>query len=227
MLTAGVTALAHVSRHELAVSALGDPVGHGASYAAVMDWATIVEDEGAALADAAATDLGAVVPATPGWDVTELLRHIGQIQARTSVIVRTGTMERPSRRNGMLDDPPNEMVLELVPRHAGPAGRRPPRDRRSATAGMVVRPRSSAGRLLEPPDGARDAHPSRRRRTGDAARRRSDRSSARRRWHRRAVHDLRPGARRRPFAGRRQHASTSIPPIPAAMVSGWSASIPM
>ena len=52
------------------------------------------------------------VPAAPGWDVTELVRHIGQIHARTSVILRTGTMERPSRRNGMLADPPSDGVVD-------------------------------------------------------------------------------------------------------------------
>jgi len=77
-----------------------------------MDWAGIVAREGGALGDAAAADLSAPVPAAPGWDTTELLRHIGLIHARTSVILRTGTMERPSRRNGMLPDPPAEGVLE-------------------------------------------------------------------------------------------------------------------
>jgi uncharacterized protein (TIGR03083 family) len=77
-----------------------------------MDWATIVDDEGTALGDAAAADLNAAVPAAPGWDATELLRHVGQIHARTVVILRTGTMERPSRRNGMLTDPPSDGILE-------------------------------------------------------------------------------------------------------------------
>jgi uncharacterized protein (TIGR03083 family) len=84
----------------------------GLSYAAAMEWATIVQDEGVALADAAAIDPDAAVPAAPGWDATELMRHTGQIHARTSVIVRTGTTERPSRRNGMLEDPPTDGVLE-------------------------------------------------------------------------------------------------------------------
>jgi uncharacterized protein (TIGR03083 family) len=77
-----------------------------------MDWATIVEREGVALADAAATDPAAPVPAAPGWDVTELVRHLGLIHARTSVILRTGTMERPSRKNGMLPEPPETGILE-------------------------------------------------------------------------------------------------------------------
>jgi len=76
------------------------------------DWATIVQAEGTALGDAAARDLGAPVPAAPGWDTTELLRHIGLIHVRSSVILRSGTMERPSRKNGMLPDPPEDGVLE-------------------------------------------------------------------------------------------------------------------
>jgi uncharacterized protein (TIGR03083 family) len=77
-----------------------------------MDWAMIVEEQGAAMGDAAAADLGAAVPATPGWTVEDLLRHIGQIHARTSIVLRTGTMERPSRRNGMLPDAPTDGVLD-------------------------------------------------------------------------------------------------------------------
>ena len=75
-----------------------------------LDWAAIVEREGVALGDAADADPTAAVPAAPGWDTTELLRHVGMIHARTSVILRTGTMERPSRRNGMLPEPPADGV---------------------------------------------------------------------------------------------------------------------
>ena len=76
------------------------------------DWAGIVEQEGAALADAAEADLGAPVPAAPGWDTAELLRHVGMVHVRTSVILRTGTLERPSRKNGMLPDPPQDDVVD-------------------------------------------------------------------------------------------------------------------
>lgn len=75
------------------------------------DWAEIVEREGAVVADAARDDLAAPVPAAPGWDTTELLRHLGLVQIRASVVLRTGTMERPSRKNGMLPDPPEDGVL--------------------------------------------------------------------------------------------------------------------
>jgi len=86
----------------------------GASYhpAMTFDWPGIVQREGDALGAAAAADLTAAVPAAPGWDNAELLRHIGMIHGRTSVILRTGTMERPSRRNGMLPDPPAGDLVE-------------------------------------------------------------------------------------------------------------------
>ncbi|MDQ3470450.1 MAG: maleylpyruvate isomerase family mycothiol-dependent enzyme [Actinomycetota bacterium] len=76
------------------------------------DWVGIVEREGTALGDAAAADPTAPVPAASGWDTTELLRHIGLIHARTSVILRTGTMERPARSNGMLPEPPAGDVVD-------------------------------------------------------------------------------------------------------------------
>ncbi len=76
------------------------------------DWAGIVEREGIALGEAAGADPLAPIPAAPGWDTTELLRHVGVIHARTSVILRTGTMERPSRDNGMLPEPPVAGILD-------------------------------------------------------------------------------------------------------------------
>jgi uncharacterized protein (TIGR03083 family) len=76
------------------------------------DWAGIVEREGTALGDAAARDLAAPVPAAPGWDTAELLRHVGLVHVRTSVVLRTGTMERPSRSNGMLPEPPRDGVVD-------------------------------------------------------------------------------------------------------------------
>ncbi len=76
------------------------------------DWPAIVDREGAALADAAVVDLGAPVPAAPGWDTTELLRHVGVILARTSVILRTGTLERPTRDNGLLPEAPADGLVD-------------------------------------------------------------------------------------------------------------------
>ena len=83
-----------------------------ASAAVGFDWAGIVQREGEALGDAAGADLAAEVPAAPGWDTTELLRHVGLVHTRTSVILRTGTTERPSRRNGLLPDAPEEGILD-------------------------------------------------------------------------------------------------------------------
>jgi uncharacterized protein (TIGR03083 family) len=76
------------------------------------DWAAIVEREGAALGDAAGGDLAAPIPAAPGWDTAELLRHIGLIHRRAAVVLRTGTMERPTRENGMLPEPPEHGLLD-------------------------------------------------------------------------------------------------------------------
>lgn len=76
------------------------------------DWAGIVAREGPALGEAAEVDLTAPVPGAPGWDTTELLRHVGLVHARTSVILRTGTLERPSRENGMLSEPPEDGILD-------------------------------------------------------------------------------------------------------------------
>jgi uncharacterized protein (TIGR03083 family) len=71
-----------------------------------VDWADLVEREGVALADAVDVDPGAAVPAAPGWDATELLRHVGTVHGRARVVLETGTLERPTVENGMLADAP-------------------------------------------------------------------------------------------------------------------------
>ncbi|MGI8685837.1 MAG: maleylpyruvate isomerase family mycothiol-dependent enzyme [Acidimicrobiales bacterium] len=76
------------------------------------DWAGIVEREGTALADAADVDLTAPVPAAPGWDTTELLRHTGLMHTRAALVLRTGTIERPTVENGMLPQPPRTGVAD-------------------------------------------------------------------------------------------------------------------
>ncbi|HET7489665.1 MAG TPA: maleylpyruvate isomerase family mycothiol-dependent enzyme [Acidimicrobiales bacterium] len=76
------------------------------------DWAAVVEREGTALGDAAAGDLAAPVPAAPGWTAGELLRHVGLMQSRGTLVLRTFTMERPTVENGMLAEPPTEGVVE-------------------------------------------------------------------------------------------------------------------
>jgi uncharacterized protein (TIGR03083 family) len=76
------------------------------------DWAGIVEREGAALGDAAAADLSATIPAAPGWDAAELLRHVGVVQSRARVVLETATLERPTVEGGMRGAPPEEGLVE-------------------------------------------------------------------------------------------------------------------
>jgi uncharacterized protein (TIGR03083 family) len=81
------------------------------SAAVGFDWAAVVEREGAALAEAVAARPTAPVPAAPGWDATELLRHVGTGYARAGVVLRAGTMERPSPENGMVAVAPADGVV--------------------------------------------------------------------------------------------------------------------
>jgi uncharacterized protein (TIGR03083 family) len=76
-----------------------------------LDWSGIVEREGAALGEAAAADPAAAIPSAPGWDIGELVRHVGLVMARASVVLRTGTLERPTVANGMLVEPPADEDL--------------------------------------------------------------------------------------------------------------------
>ena len=62
-----------------------------------MDLIGTVEREGHLLSVAARHDVRADVPACPGWDVDELLRHTGQAHRNAEVIVREGRTERPDR----------------------------------------------------------------------------------------------------------------------------------
>ena len=130
------------------------------------DWAAELEREGGALGDAAAVDLAAAVPAAPGWDTTELLRHVGLLYVRSSVILQTGTMERPSRKNGMLPEPPGDGVLEWYRASLADLLVDVRGDRRPGPAGVLLRVSPPAGRVLAPPHGARDDDPPGRRRAG-------------------------------------------------------------
>lgn len=53
----------------------------------------LIKLDGAALADAAETDLGARIPTCPEWDMAELVRHILQVHGSWSLIVDDGRME--------------------------------------------------------------------------------------------------------------------------------------
>ena len=119
------------------------------------------------------------VPAAPGWDTTELLRHVGLLYVRSSVILRTGTMERPSRKNGMLPDPPEDGVLEWY--RAGLAELLVDFHGLMTRTGRCTRSRQpTSGPGSGPVDGARDDDPPRQRRAGGGARRHGDRGLVRR-----------------------------------------------
>jgi uncharacterized protein (TIGR03083 family) len=55
-----------------------------------------LRSEGAALADAARRGLGPAVPACPGWDVADLVRHTGMVHRHKTEIVR-GRLAGPPR----------------------------------------------------------------------------------------------------------------------------------
>jgi uncharacterized protein (TIGR03083 family) len=60
-----------------------------------MDWISAVEREGHALSLAARHDPTAQVPSCPGWDIDELLRHVGISHHRAALILREGRTEPP------------------------------------------------------------------------------------------------------------------------------------
>jgi uncharacterized protein (TIGR03083 family) len=60
----------------------------------------VIEREGHALSTAARHDFKAAVPACPGWDVDDLLAHIGRIHHRTANVVRTQRQVPPRDEDG-------------------------------------------------------------------------------------------------------------------------------
>jgi uncharacterized protein (TIGR03083 family) len=60
-----------------------------------VDWISAVEREGHALFRTARHDPTARVPSCPGWDVDELLRHVGIAHHRAALILREGRTEPP------------------------------------------------------------------------------------------------------------------------------------
>jgi uncharacterized protein (TIGR03083 family) len=76
-----------------------------------MDWIAAIEREGRALSTAARHDFKAPVPACPGWDVDDLLAHIGMIHHRNANIIRTGRTAPPSKDDGSIPEPPSSNLL--------------------------------------------------------------------------------------------------------------------
>jgi uncharacterized protein (TIGR03083 family) len=60
-----------------------------------MDWMSAVEREGHALSLTARHDSRAEVPSCPGWNIDELLRHVGIAHHRVALILREGRTEPP------------------------------------------------------------------------------------------------------------------------------------
>ena len=60
-----------------------------------MDWAGAVEREGHALSLAARHHSRAEVPSCPGWNIDELLCHVGIAHHRIALILREGRTEPP------------------------------------------------------------------------------------------------------------------------------------
>jgi uncharacterized protein (TIGR03083 family) len=82
-----------------------------------MDWAGIVDSEGGALVRAArAAGEATQVPSCPAWTVDDLVLHAGMILVRTRVVLETGTMERPSRANGLVPDQPERDRIDWFER---------------------------------------------------------------------------------------------------------------
>jgi uncharacterized protein (TIGR03083 family) len=62
--------------------------------------------DGDALAAAAALGPGAAVAACPGWDVVDLVRHVGGVHSRFRAQIERGPDERVSARDVAAADPP-------------------------------------------------------------------------------------------------------------------------
>jgi len=65
------------------------------TYGEGTDWITAVEREGHMLSLAARQDTTAEVPSCPGWNIDELLRHVGIAHHRVALIIREGRTEPP------------------------------------------------------------------------------------------------------------------------------------
>jgi Mycothiol maleylpyruvate isomerase N-terminal domain len=63
-----------------------------------MDWISAVEREGHALSLTARHDTTAEVPSCPGWNIDELLRHVGIAHHWVALILWEGRTEPPPWR---------------------------------------------------------------------------------------------------------------------------------
>jgi hypothetical protein len=58
---------------------------------------------------AAGADLGAPVPTCPGWTMTDLLRHVGEVYLHKTECMRLGRDPDPWPPEGLADEPPLEL----------------------------------------------------------------------------------------------------------------------
>lgn len=67
----------------------------GGTYGEEMDWIRAVEREGSLFSLAASHDATADVPSCPGWNIDEMLRHVGVAHRRVALIIREGCTVPP------------------------------------------------------------------------------------------------------------------------------------
>lgn len=88
-------------RPELLESPAGDFGGNAVCQTRRMElaeFAEAVDREGHRLLDVAAIDPDAAVPSCPGWEVTQLVEHIGRVYGYVASVVRQPSPDRPAAR---------------------------------------------------------------------------------------------------------------------------------
>jgi hypothetical protein len=68
-----------------------------------------LRSNGTSLAAAARKAPDAAIAACPGWDMTTLVGHVGGVYRWAAEMVRTGALERISRRD--MDPPPSDQAI--------------------------------------------------------------------------------------------------------------------
>lgn len=93
-----------------------------------MDWIATLDREAALLSAAARHDPAAPVVTCPGWDVDDLLRHVGSCYRLVEVLVREGRTEAPDAASFQAPTGPsldhfeaNRAAMVETLRHADPA----------------------------------------------------------------------------------------------------------